>query len=58
MYIVLTNDTKCIDLSVFKSSATIVGVFEDKYLAEEWVDNHCYKSYFTIMEVTNAQTFK
>jgi len=51
VYIVLTNDAKCIDLSEFHISATVAGPFADKYEAEEWVDNHCYKSYFTIMKL-------
>ena len=31
----------------------IFGPFEDKYIAEEWVDNHCGSKYWTIIKLND-----
>ena len=35
----------------------IFGPFEDKYMAEEWVDNNCGSKYWTIIKL-NDKTIK
>ena len=56
MYIVVANDLKrlTIELQDFhpgEMDDRIFGLFDDKYGAEEWVDNHCGKKYWTIIKL-------
>ena len=51
MYIVICTDEKELNIRESKWSDFIFGPFEHKYMAEEWVDNHCYKSYWIIVKV-------
>ena len=58
MYIVVTNDMAefAIELSKFhigERDDRIFGPFDDKYSAEEWVDNHCGSKYWTIIQLNN-----
>lgn len=62
MYIVVTNELAkfAIELSNFKVGQMddrIFGPFEDKYNAEEWVDNNCGSKYWTIIKL-NDKTIK
>ena len=54
MYIVVCTDHKVIDMSSFKPfemNDNVFGPFVDKNSAEEWVDNHCGKQYWTIVKI-------
>jgi len=58
MYIVICSNKESINLSTFDGlnwDNIIFGPFESKTDAEEWVDNSCGKSYFSIIKI-NAQT--
>ncbi len=59
MYIVVTNELAefAIELSNFRAGEMddrIFGPFEDKYMAEEWVDNNCGSKYWTIIRLADT----
>ena len=56
MYIVICADTSTIDMSKFKPyemNDNVFGPFSTKEDAEEWVDDHCGKSYWIIVKLKN-----
>ena len=58
MYIVVTNELArfAIELSDFhigERDDRIFGPFEEKYMAEEWVDNNCGSKYWTIIKLND-----
>ena len=58
MYIVVTNELAkfAIELSKFNIGQRvdrIFGPFDDKYMAEEWVDNNCGSKYWTIIKLND-----
>jgi hypothetical protein len=57
MFIVICTDTKILDMSKFqgyKWSNLLFGPFTSKYDAEEWVDNHCGKKYWSIVKLNDT----
>lgn len=59
MYIVVTSnmDEYSLELKNFRIGERddrIFGPFEDKYNAEEWVDNHCGSKYWTIVKLSGT----
>ena len=61
MNIVVTNELArfAIELSKFnigERDDRIFGPFEEKYMAEEWVDNNCGSKHWTIIKL-NDKTF-
>tara|TARA_B110000503_G_C6938047_1_gene325678 strand:- start:79 stop:267 length:189 start_codon:yes stop_codon:yes gene_type:complete len=61
MYIIVTNNFAkfTIELSKFnigEQDGRIFGPFVYKYLAEEWVDNHCGSKYWTIIKLNDKAT--
>ena len=58
----VTNDMArfAVELSEFnigERDDRIFGPFEDKYMAEEWVDNNCGSKHWTIIK-SNDKTIK
>ena len=58
MYIVVTSELSkySVELKNFHvgdRDDRIFGPFEDKYMAEEWVDNHCGSKYWTIIKLND-----
>ena len=58
MYIVVASDISrfALELSNFRvgdMDDRIFGPFEDKYSAEEWVDDNCGKEYWTIIKLND-----
>lgn len=54
MYIVICSDTSNIDMSSYKPftiNENVFGPFRYKNDAEEWVDDNCGKSYWSILEI-------
>jgi hypothetical protein len=54
MYIVICTDNNSINMESFDSSKfdnSVFGVFSNRLDAEEWVDNNCHKSYWSIVKV-------
>lgn len=54
MYIVICTDDQFVDMSEFSKDQwmnIVFGPFKEKYDAEEWVDNHCGKSYWSILPI-------
>ena len=54
MYIVICSDKSNIDMSEFKPyemSDSVFGPFSTKEDAEEWVDDHCGRSYWIIVKL-------
>ncbi len=51
MYIVISTYEKELNIQQSKWSDLTFGPFEHKYMAEEWVDNHCHKSYWIIVKL-------
>ena len=59
MYIVICTDSKVIDMSSFKPfemNDNVFGPFTDKNNAEEWVDDHCGKKYWSIVKLNGTTT--
>ena len=59
MYIVVTSDMSkySVELKNFligDRDDRIFGPFEEKYMAEEWVDNHCGSKYWTIIRLADT----
>lgn len=57
MYIVICTDSKVIDMSSFKPfemNDNVFGPFSSKNDAEEWVDDHCGKKYWSIVKMQNT----
>lgn len=59
MFLVFCSDCKSISIDMFSEngedfSDTIFGPFENKYDAEEWVDNNCGKAYFSILKINTV----
>jgi len=60
MYIVICADSKTIDMSSFKPfemNDSIFGPFNEKYQAEEWVDNYCGKYYWSIVQLNKQYEY-
>jgi len=58
LYIVVTNKLAefAIELKNFRvgdRDDRIFGPFEEKYMAEEWVDNNCGSKYWTIIKLND-----
>ena len=58
MYIVITSELSkySVELKTFRSGNRddrIFGPFDYKYMAEEWVDNHCGSKYWTIIKLND-----
>ncbi len=58
MYIVVTNKLAkfAIELTRFnigERDDRIFGPFEEKYMAEEWVDNNCGSKYWSIIRLND-----
>jgi len=55
MYVVICTDNGVIDITNFQSddelNHSIFGPFDSVNDAEEWVDNHCGRSYWTIVKL-------
>lgn len=61
MYIVVINELArfAIELSKFHigdMDDRIFGPFEEKYMAEEWVDNNCGTKYWSIIKLNDKNT--
>ena len=59
MYIVVTSDMSkyAVELKNFRigdRDDRIFGPIEEKYMAEEWVDNHCGSKYWTIIRLADT----
>lgn len=57
MYIVICTDSSSIDMTNFKSfemQDNVFGPFNTKYMAEEWVDDHCGKKYWIIVKLNDT----
>jgi len=58
MYIVVTSELSkySVELKNFRvgdRDDRIFGPFEDKYSAEEWVDNNCGSKYWTVIKLND-----
>ena len=59
MYVVICTDNKVLDMSNFsgyKWSNVVFGPFDEKYDAEEWVDNYCGKAYWNIVRLNRVDS--
>jgi len=57
MYVVICSDKNYLEISHFKQyemNDNIFGPFVGKYDAEEWVDNHCGKIYWSIVKLNDT----
>ena len=59
MYIVICSDSSSIDMTNFRPfemQDNVFGPFNEKYYAEEWVDDHCGKKYWIIVKLNDTTT--
>ena len=59
MYLVICSDNDKVDLSDYNGlnwDRILFGPFKNKYDAEEWVDNHCGKKYWNIIQLNEQAT--